>query len=66
MVDFDFGAAGEIDGFDAWRLWQFVERNHLDSGFLTEGALTATFDDEVAVGAIRYSGYILYSLVADA
>lgn len=66
VVDFDFGAAGEIDGFDAGRLWQFVERNDVDSGFLTEGTLKATFDDEVARGAFRHSGYILYYLVADA
>jgi hypothetical protein len=24
-IDFDFGANGEYDGFDAWRLWRFAE-----------------------------------------
>jgi hypothetical protein len=29
-IDFDWGAAGEPDGFDAWRLWNFVSVNKLD------------------------------------
>ena len=24
-VDFDFGASGEVDGFDGWRLWRYAE-----------------------------------------
>src|SRR5262245_9434456 len=28
-IDFDWGAAGEPDGFDAWRLWHFVRVNKL-------------------------------------
>src|SRR5262245_44469003 len=24
-VDFDFGPQGEVDGFDAWRLWLFAD-----------------------------------------
>jgi hypothetical protein len=26
-VDFNFGLNGQIDGFDAWRLWVFVRQN---------------------------------------
>jgi hypothetical protein len=28
-VDFDWGDAGEPDGFDAWRLWYFVQANKI-------------------------------------
>jgi len=27
-IDFDWGDSGEPDGFDAWRLWNFLRRNH--------------------------------------
>jgi hypothetical protein len=29
-IDFDWGDAGEPDGFDAWRLWNFIRLNKLD------------------------------------
>jgi len=29
-IDFDWGDEGEPDGFDAWRLWNFVRENRLD------------------------------------
>jgi hypothetical protein len=29
-IDFDWGDGGEPDGFDAWRLWNFVSENRLD------------------------------------
>src|SRR5690349_10014956 len=29
-VDFDFGRNGETDGFDAWRLWNFISLNQID------------------------------------
>jgi hypothetical protein len=28
-IDFDWGDAGEPDGFDAWRLWYFVQANKI-------------------------------------
>jgi hypothetical protein len=28
-IDFDWGDAGEPDGFDAWRLWNFVQANKI-------------------------------------
>jgi hypothetical protein len=31
-IDWDWGDAGEPDGFDAWRLWNFVRDNRLDVG----------------------------------
>ena len=33
VVDFDFGALGETNGFDSWRLWRFIEANDLVSPY---------------------------------
>ncbi len=59
-VDFDFGAKGEIDGFDVWRLAGFAEARLPDYGFADEDALKACFNQEVEAGSLHYSGYILY------
>ncbi|WP_338525238.1 hypothetical protein NUH87_06240 [Pseudomonas batumici] len=64
-VDFDFGRHGEIGGFDVWRLTDFADSRLPEYGFATEDALKACFNEEVAVGSLVYSGYILY-YVADA
>ncbi|WP_426180941.1 DUF6896 domain-containing protein [Pseudomonas sp. TWRC1-2] len=64
-VDFDFGAHGEIDGFDVWRLADFAGDKLSAYGFADEDALNTCFDAEVAAGALMYCGYILYYL-ADA
>jgi hypothetical protein len=29
-IDFDWGEAGEPDGFDAWRLWHFIRLNKVE------------------------------------
>lgn len=59
-VDFDFGAHGEIDGFDAWRLASFAGEKLHEYGFANEAMLDACFKDEVAAGSLIYSGYILH------
>lgn len=64
-VDFDFGAHGEIGGFDVWRLASFAGDKLSEYGFADEDALKECFEAEVAVGSLMYSGYILYYL-ADA
>ncbi|CAH0128975.1 hypothetical protein E3Z27_11805 [Pseudomonas mediterranea] len=64
-VDFDFGAHGEISGFDAWRLASFASDKLSDYGFVDEDAIKECFKAEVAAGSLVYSGYILYYL-ADA
>ena len=63
-VDCDFGAQGEIAGFDAWRLASFAGDRLSAYGFVDEDALTECFKAEVAAGSLVYSGYILY-YVAD-
>ncbi|TFY87161.1 hypothetical protein DYL59_19470 [Pseudomonas kairouanensis] len=64
-VDFDFGAQGEINGFDAWRLAGFAGDRLSAYGFADEDALTECFKAEAAAGALVYSGYILYYVAGD-
>ena len=64
-VDFDFGAQGKINGFDAWRLAGFAGDALPNYGFADEDALIECFKAEVAAGSLVYSGYILYYLADD-
>ena len=64
-VDFDFGAHGEISGFDIWRLASFAGNKLSEYGFADEDAIKECFEAEVEAGSLMYSGYILYYL-ADA
>ncbi len=62
-VDFDFGANGEIDGFDCWRLYDF-SRGRLSSkyGFESEKELEEEFENACKANALKFSGYILWYL----
>lgn len=59
-VDFDFGANGEIDGFDSWRLLSFAGEKLSEYGFADDAAMQACFKSEFAAGSLIFSGYILY------
>ncbi|WP_228896523.1 hypothetical protein [Acidovorax sp. Leaf73] len=61
-VDFDFGANGETNGFDIWRLSNFADERLAQYGFTSEKELEACFKAEVEAGSIIYSGYILHYL----
>lgn len=61
-VDFDFGRAGEIDGFDASRLWDFAEANGQSYGFGGFKEVDAVIKRASADGELQFSGYILYYL----
>lgn len=61
-VDFDFGAHGEIDGVDAWRLQQFAASRLDRFEYASEEAIKADFQEAVATGELIDSGYILYYL----
>ncbi len=61
-VDFDFGDAGQIDGFDAWRLVSFAGGTLAKYGFASVDDLRCAFAAAVDAGELRYSGYILYYL----
>ena len=59
-VDFDFGAAGEIDGFDATRLHDFARKRLADYGFRSEAEIDESIKSAERAGSLRFSGYILY------
>lgn len=58
-VDFDFGADGQTDGFDEWRLQRFLRSRVPEDGSLTKDELSEAFDGAVASGEIIRSHYIL-------
>jgi hypothetical protein len=59
-VDFDFGANGEIDGFDSWRLASYAGQRLSEYGFADDAAMQTCFKSEIAAGSLIFSGYILY------
>jgi hypothetical protein len=55
-IDWDFGNAGRIDGFDLWRLETFVEANAAEFPDVAEnGTLRKGFEAALAAGKIRKS-----------
>jgi hypothetical protein len=61
-VDFDFGANGETNGFDAWRLARYAEHRPGKYGFASRQELEIQFQAAVNSGSLIYSGYLLYYL----
>ncbi len=53
IIDFDFGANGEFTGFDSWRLYEFIQRNKIESRIGSEEQM-----DEIVNIAIS-KGYIV-------
>jgi len=51
-VDFDFGGVGEINGFDLWRLTEFVDGETAKYGFESEGAIKRGFEAAVKSGEL--------------
>jgi hypothetical protein len=60
-VDFDFGANGEIAGFDCWRLYDFC-RGQLSTkyDFESEKELKEKFEKACEANELNFSGYILW------
>jgi hypothetical protein len=61
-VDFDFGDQGQIDGFDAWRLYDFAHTRLLDYGFQSADEIERAMKAALDAGELRFSGYVLYYL----
>jgi Domain of unknown function (DUF6896) len=61
-VDFDFGAQGELTGFNASRLWFFAESIDSNYNFSSEADLASAMNEAESRGELKYSGYILYYL----
>lgn len=59
-VDFDFGASGQIDGFDAWRLHDFARRRLREYEFSSEKDIETAVRLAAEAGELAFSGYILY------
>jgi hypothetical protein len=59
-VDFDFGASGQIDGFDAWRLWDLARRRLREYQFSSEEDIKSAVRSATEAGDLEFSGYILY------
>src|SRR5262249_28130399 len=59
-VDFDFGASGQIDGFDAWRLYDFARQRLSEYGFSSEKEIESAVRSAADAGDLEFSGYILY------
>lgn len=62
-VDFDFGKAGQINGFDAWRLAEFAGNRLAAFGFNSRDELEHVFKAEVESGKISTSDYTLHYIV---
>ncbi len=65
-MDFDFGAEGQTNGFDLWRLSCFAEDKLSVYRFTSEEELKHVFEESVRAGEIVYSGYILHYLAGHA
>jgi hypothetical protein len=61
-VDFDFGDQGQIDGFDAWRLYDFARRRLSHYGFTSEEDIGSAVRQAADADELSFSGYILYYL----
>ncbi|WP_371183916.1 DUF6896 domain-containing protein [Xanthomonas sacchari] len=61
-VDFDFGVGGEIDEFDAWRLFKFAKENLSEYGFDNKNDLEVCFEEAVSEGFLVRSAYCLFYL----
>ena len=59
-VDFDFGTRGEIDGFDAHRLYFFANGRLDEYGFATAEEIEDAVRSAHQAGDVTFSGYALY------
>jgi hypothetical protein len=61
-IDIDFGANGEYDGFDAWRLFRFAEVTGTQTPYTDHREIAAELEEAEKNKEVRFSGYILYYL----
>ena len=59
-IDLDLGDKGEINGFDAWRLFDFAEGNEIPTPFSSHKEIEIALQEAVDSGELTYSGNILY------
>lgn len=51
-IDFDFGKNGQFNGFDSWRLYEFIKINKIKSPISSEKKMTGLFNNSVSLGEI--------------
>lgn len=51
-IDFDFGANGEFNGFDSWRLFEFIQSNNIKSRISSEEKMIELVDLAISRGYI--------------
>ncbi|WP_190810514.1 hypothetical protein [Flagellimonas sp. S3867] len=59
-IDFDFGENGKIKGFDAKRLWVFIEKNNVETDFLSSDEIEKIIKFETKKGKLVLNGDINY------
>ncbi len=62
VIDFDFGENGEANGFDPFRLFNFLNSNNIDSSYKSVDEIKNDIQYEVENGNINYSGYLNFYL----
>jgi hypothetical protein len=63
MIDFDWGDAGEPDGFDTWRLWNFVRSNEIAVDCESQAQVRAWLEEAAAFGELTQDRLLYYSPV---
>ena len=59
-IDLDLGDKGEINGFDAWRLFDFAKGSKIQTPFGSHKEIETAIKQAVDSGELKYSGYFLY------
>ena len=59
-IDLDLGENGEINGFDAWRLFDFAQGSDIQTPFGSHQEIETAIKEAERSGELAYSGYILY------
>ena len=59
-IDLDLGDNGEIDGFDAWRLFMFADENGISTGYKSHCEIESELESAVSKGHLFRSGSLLY------
>jgi hypothetical protein len=60
-IDFDWGEAGEPDGFDGWWLWNFARHNPNGSPCPERAQVGAWIEEAAAAGELTRDCYLYYS-----
>ena len=60
-IDFDWGDSGEPDGFDAWRLWNFVQVNKIATYCGSYDQVRSWLEEAAARGELTRDTCLSYS-----